>query len=261
MAAISPVVLNGLQAVYGTADYTQFAITRQFQYDTVSLPTAGGAQQPINIFAVPQGGADPISGRIKTQEQTNLAKSGSLGQKFFALNAIRCAIRLPPKVRQASAIAGDANYIWAGLQGDTVPTGWPGGAMQALADFHTRGVLNFAVLAKNYLTIDQPALRLPLGAGINVQAWSHYAPGSDYPSSGQWVETNEDSNNVWVADPELLIEPDAQMTWTLSFPDSVTRGLPVLTNTVPIGEAISSRSTPTFDFLVVLDGYVFEPVQ
>jgi hypothetical protein len=88
-------VLDALQKRFGSANFSQYQIIRQPYYDTVRYQTAGTTQ--IAFFTVPIGGTDPVGSNQKTLEQTNLVKSGSLGQIFFVLTQIRCYVNLVPE--------------------------------------------------------------------------------------------------------------------------------------------------------------------
>lgn len=77
-------VLQVLQARFGSADWNQWHIYRQPQYDFIRYPTAGTTS--ISFLNVALGNTDPNSSLAKTLEQTNLSKPRSFGQNYFILD-------------------------------------------------------------------------------------------------------------------------------------------------------------------------------
>ena len=79
--------IQRLQAKVGSANWNDWQLVRQPQYDYARLPAAG--TNSLNFFVNPAGSTDPVSTLQKTQEDTNLVKTGSFGQVYFIIQQIQ----------------------------------------------------------------------------------------------------------------------------------------------------------------------------
>jgi hypothetical protein len=246
--------IDTLVARFGTAVWDQYNIVRWMWYDTVRVPTAGTTQ--LSFFKVPAGGVDPNLTGAKTAEQTNAPKSASFGQNFFALTAIRTYVGFSPKVRQPSAIAASTRAVNRGYSGINA------GSMALLFNLMQRGVLELKFGDKSYLTIDQPFVNCPSGAGIDI-----LSIGADYPATNVatgpnkytdlWVQQDTDPRFIWVASPPIVIEPEQLISLDINF---LTASSPAFTNSFLVDDT-PTYSTPNVDALVALDGYLIRPRQ
>ena len=242
-------VIDLLQKRFGSASFANYQIIRQPYYDTVRYQTAGTTQ--MTFFTVPVGGTDPVGTNQKTYEQTNLVKSGSLGQVFYVVTAIRTYFGLLPKNRQTSAtISGDANSVFHGFTSQAT------NVMSRYNDVMNRGVLNITLGQKNYYLYDCPFMNVPPGFGVQVHAFGASKVAGDAVKKSYWVQQDNDPGNLMLLSPIQMIEPELQMGITIDFPDGTS---PVFTNTY-VNQA-ATQATPTLEAMVVLDGYVIRPQQ
>ena len=239
-------VLDALQSRFGSADFTKFQIIRQPMYDTVRYNTAGTTQ--IVFFTVPLGATDP-NGGSKTYEQTNLQKSGSFGQQYFALTQIRTYAGLLPKNRQTSAtIAADANSVYHGFSSQTP------NVMNRYNELLNRGVLNITFASKLYYQIATPLINAPPGFGVQVNSFGASKVVADPVKKSYWVQQDNTVGNVWNLAPIQIIEPELQIQVTMDFPDGTS---PIFTNTY-LSQA-AATATPTLELGVIFDGYLIRP--
>ena len=242
-------VLDALQKRFGSANFSRYQIIRQPYYDTVRVQTAGTTQ--MAFFTVPIGGTDPVGNSQKTLEQTNLVKSGSLGQIFFVLTQIRCYVGLVPKARQVSGtISGDANGTFHGWSSQDP------GYQQRYNELLNRGVLNISFAQKSYYQIEAPFVNAGPGFGVQVHAFGASKVAGDVVKKSIWVQQDNSFTNVWNLSPIQIIEPELQMGVTIDFPDGVS---PVFTNTY-LSQA-AAQATPTMEAMVMFDGYSIRPQQ
>jgi len=242
-------VLDALQKRFGSANFSQYQIIRQPYYDTVRVQTAGTTQ--MSFFTVPIGGTDPVGSNQKTLEQTNLVKSGSLGQIFFVLTQIRAYVNLVPKNRQSSAtITGDANSVFHGFSSQDA------NYMERYNELLNRGILNITFAQKNYYQISSPFQNASPGIGVQVHSFGASKVAGDTVKKSFWIQQDNSFVNVWNLSPIQIIEPELQMGVTIDFPDGVS---PVFTNTY-VSQA-AATATPTLEAMIVFDGYSIRPQQ
>lgn len=242
-------VLDALQKRFGSANFSRYQIIRQPYYDTVRVQTAGTTQ--ISFFTVPIGGTDPVGANQKTQEQTNLVKSGSLGQIFFVLTQIRAYVGLVPKNRQASAtISGDANAVFHGFSSNDA------NYMEAYNNLLNRGVLNIAFAQKQYYQVECPFANCSPGMGVQIHSFGASKVAGDAVKKSLWIQQDNSFTNTWNLTPIQIIEPELQMSVTIDFPDGNS---PSFANTY-VNQA-ATTATPTLEAAIVFEGYSIRPQQ
>ena len=246
-------ILDSLARRFGTADWSNYQPIRGCKWDTVRLRITGTNQ--IQFFTNPIGASDPgsaVTPFSKTLEQTNLVKSASFGQEFFALTQIRTHVGFAPLARQN--FTPGSNFVYRGY------TALTNSAMERLWDLMHSGVLNIGFGQKNYYTIAQPFINAPAGIGLNIpgRASSRTGVAAETDPQGQhWsCFCSGDVRGVYNVDPIQIIEPEVQITATIDFPDNNTPdwGTSVLTTA-------DALATPIVEAMLIFDGYIIRPSQ
>lgn len=231
-------VLKFLQDNYGTKLPGQFQIQRYQFYDYARYPVAGTTS--LRLFSVPLGGTDPVSGLSKTQEQTNLKRTGELEYPFVITN-IRTHIHLLPKKRQAGAIVALPRYIAADIQP----------VMNSLYNLSGQGVLNISFGQKKYFDIQQQFRTAPPGFGIDILAIpASAAAGPAFPPSNLFVQQSQDNRDIWQVDPVLLVEKTQTLDIAIDFPNGTSTVIPQV-----------AGANVAVDIGVWFDGYAIQPNQ
>lgn len=242
-------IINALQARFGSADFTKYQVIRAQKYDFVRYPAAGTTT--LSFFSNPIGSQDP-NGTNKTLEQTNLVKSASFGQEFFAVTQLRTWFGLLPKARQAAAgLSGGTSIIYQGY------TSLANSTMQRFNDLAHRGVLEIKLAQKLYWQIQQPLMTCPAGFGLHVNQIGAAKLTAAVRKDNFWVRPNPNASNIFVVDPVQIIEPEIQIEAALQFPDGTS---PVFTNTAA-GDDNTTQATPSVEIGLILDGYTIRPSQ
>ena len=246
-------ILDALQRRFGTADWSKYQPLRGVKYDTVRLRVTGTNQ--LQFFSNPIGAGDPgsaVTPFSKTLEQTNLVKSASFGQEYFALTQIRTYIGFSPIARQ-NFTAG-TNFVYRGYSAIT------NGAVEKLWDVMHGGVLNISFGQKLYYQISQPFINAPAGFGFNVAtlASSRTGVAAETDTQGQnWLPAVSDRfDSIYNVDPVQIIEPEVQISATIDFPDANT---PDFSNTVLT--TADAQASPIVEATLVFDGYIIRPSQ
>ena len=248
---MNPEILDSLQRRFGSADFSRYQVVRGQKYDFVRL-RAGGTDS-VSFFSNPIGAADPATGSTtgKTLEQTNLVKSASFGQEYFALTQIRTYAGFLPNVRQGLSIGN--NFCYRGY------TARVNSAMTLFQDVISRGVLQVKFAQKLYYQISRPFIMCPPGFGIDVQSLASVrtADASENGNDTNWrVAPDNRGESVYNVDPIQLIEPEIQIEASISFPDGNT---PDFSNSVALAGA--ATGTPAIELGLIFDGYVIRPSQ
>lgn len=220
-----------LQRRIGSANWCDWHVRRAQMYDWVRLVSAG--TNSIAFFNQPQGTPDPISGLVKTLEQTNLQKSRTFGQRYFVLKSIKTHISILPKVRQNAELTGDANMA------ASMP-----GAIRLIRNLHQMGVLTLKLGAKEYNTIPMPFRFCPPGFGLAI---------TQLPTAtgavSEWIQQSTNPKDCFNLTPEQMIEPEQTIEATIDFPNGLTPNFAALAD------------TPELDIGLIFDGYLAEPAQ
>lgn len=240
-------IINQLQARFGSADFSKYQVVRAQKYDFVRLTTSASGTNQISFFNVPVGGTDPQNTSVqKTLEQTNLVKSASFGQEFFAVTQIRTYAGLVCKARQSGATATNANTIFNGYASGAA------NAFEALNDLFHRGVLNIKLAQKLYWQLQQPFLTAPPGFGIDIQSMAAGTTGAPNPLPQYWITQDPGAENVFNVDPVQIIEPEVQIEATIDFPD---------VNTPSLSAILPGGLNANVEVGLIFDGYTIRPSQ
>jgi hypothetical protein len=229
----------------GSANWSQWQIIRYTFYDYARFANTGALTTSINLFSVPLGGADPVSGLTKTTEQTNMVQAAQFGQQYFVIQQIRTHLFPQPKVRQNAAVAATTTFTYD----------------QAILAAQIRTVLSTGILSmvigqKAYFDISQPMRTAPPGFGLSqVIAPFDYttavAANANAPINAFVAQSNT-MDDVYNLTPPQLIEPAQTFQMTLSFPDLGYNWQ----NTLD-----AAAQNANVDIGVILDGYLARPMQ
>ena len=250
---MNPEILDSLQRRFGSADFSRYQVVRGQKYDFVRIPAAGAAS--VSFFSNPIGAADPGAGAttlFKTLEQTNLVKSASFGQEYFALTQIRTYANFVPLARQG--FTPGTNFVYRGL------TALTNSAMEQFQNLINRGVLQISFAQKLYYQISRPFIMCPPGFGVDVRSLASSRTGvaaETQDSDTNWrVAPDNRGESVYNADPIQIIEPEIQIEASISFPDGNS---PSFANSALT--SADAAETPSVEIGLIFDGYVIRPSQ
>lgn len=230
--------IAALQGKYGSAIWSQWSNLRWPQYDYARYTPAGITS--LSLFAVPQGGVDPVSSLTKTSEQTSMVSGGTFGQVGQLITQIRTHAFILPLARQPANIRDDADVIWTTI----------GNMMSKYFELLRRGVLQVFINNKEFFTIVQPFLRCPPGFGVRIQQYgASYISG--FTKFGIWVSQSPRTDDIFDLNPPQFIEPNNTFQVQLNYYDGTS---PVFTNLV-------SSASPAIDIGVIFDGYQIRPTS
>lgn len=248
-------LISSLVARFGSAVWDQYQVVRWMFYDYVRVPTGGTSQ--LQFFRVPAGANDPnVTGVQKTIEQTNVPKSTSFGQNYFALSAVRTHVNLLPKVRQSAAIAANTRAVTRGYSGINE------GSMQTIYNFLNQGTMEISFGDKQYLVLERPFVNMPPGAGVEIGNIAGNFPATDVATGPNkytafWTQQSNDPRNIFVVSPTLVIEPEQTINVAVNFYGTNS---PAFTNTFIVDDT-PTLSTPNIEVGCVFDGYLIRPRQ
>ena len=253
---MNPEILDSLQRRFGSADFSRYQVVRGQKYDFVRLSST--SVPSVSFFSNPIGAADPGAGGaglFKTLEQTNLVKSASFGQEYFALTQIRTYANFVPLDRQTGGVATiGTNAVFRTF------TALANGAMEQLQNALNRGVLQVSFAQKLYYQISRPFIMCPPGFGVDVRSLASSRTGNaaetSVPRTNWRVAGDNRGESVYNVDPIQIIEPEIQIEASISFPDG---GSPVLTDTALT--TANATYTPSVEIGLIFDGYVIRPTQ
>lgn len=248
-------ILDQLQRRFGSADFGRYQVVRGQKYDFVRVNPAGSNQ--LSFFSNPIGATDPnaVSVGPKTLEQTNLVKSASFGQEYFAITQIRLWAGFLPKARQTDAALLGNNYIFQGLTSRDPAAG--ANAVEALNNFIHRGVLQVSFAQKLYYQIQQPLLTAPAGFGVDIQSLGSSKPTAAVNKKNYFARVDVRGTSVYNVDPIQIVEPEIQIEVKLDFPDA---NYPAFTDTGRRSDGTTAQ-TPAVEVGLIFDGYVIRPSQ
>jgi hypothetical protein len=242
-------ILDSLQRRFGSADFSRYQVVRGQKFDFVRLNPAGTNQ--VTFFSNPIGSADPVSGTSKTLEQTNLVKTASFGQEYFALTQIRMYAGFLPKVRQTAPYAASTSVIYQGY------TSLADSAMERMNQLLQRGVLSIKFAQKLYYQLPTPFQTAPPGFGFDVQSAGAAKLAAAAVKDNYFIRPDNRAQSVFGVDPIQIIEPEIQIECALDFFDGNS---PVFTNTAVLDDN-TTTATPSVEVGLIFDGYVIRPVQ
>lgn len=250
-------LISSLVARFGSAVWDQYQVVRWMFYDYVRVPASSTGTSQLQFFRVPAGANDPnVTGVQKTIEQTNVPKSTSFGQNYFALSAIRTHVNLLPKPRQSAAIAANTRTISRGYSGIDQ------GTMQTIYNFLNQGTMEISFGDKQYLTLERPFVNMPPGAGVEIANIAGNFPATDVATGPNkytsfWTQQSNDPRNIFVVSPTLVIEPEQTINVAVNFYGANS---PSFNNTFIVDDT-PTLSTPNVEVGCVFDGYLIRPRQ
>ena len=230
--------ISALERSAGSADWSRWTQNRWMFYDYVRLNPLG--TNIIQFFNAPLGQNDPVSGTVKSMEQTNLNEVRSFGRVSYLIKSIRTHIRIVPKARQAANILADADYLASGAQNPLA---------YAMDQFARQGVLIISLGQKEYMDIPQPFINCPPAFGLDI----NQVPANGANINGAWFQQSPDPTGLYSVKPEQMVEAGQTIQASMVFENANT---PVLTNLVVAGTA-----TPVIEIGLILDGFILRPVQ
>ncbi len=228
--------IQAIAALYGSTNYKAWSDIRRPWYSKVAYPEAG--QQQLTFFAsVPGQGTT-------TLDDTNMPKAGSFGQQHVIIKSIGLGIFI--KVWD--------QYAWAGTNASTLVSDMILGFVQA-------GVLTLTVNNRAQLQIPKPFLYCPIGGGteqVYTQGLSTLTLTEGTPnvilttiSPAPYAEISG-YKNMFVLDPQLMIEAEQNFSLTLDFPSGL---VPV------IGTDITDDTSAPLKVVAVIDSVTIRPAS
>lgn len=235
----SDIVINSLSNKFGVIDYSRWQAIRWQWYSYVQYPSAGTNE--LNFFG-------NVAGQTGvTLADTNLPKAGSFGQTHFLLKTISTDIRLPNNDIDGFTLANQATLDTRAFASDF------------LAGFVQAGVLEFGIGARPFATLPKPFQYAP-PPGNDVDYENSFANQiGAVPTAGNpnvvgvpFATQTRLRSNVYVIDPNVLIEAEQQFSVKISFPSGI---VPVIATNV-----VNDTTNP-LKIGVIFDGVLLRPMQ
>jgi hypothetical protein len=240
MATQSDTIISAASQRYGVIDYSRWQAIRWQWYSYVTY-SATTAPSELNFFG-------QVAGQTGvTLADTNLPKAGSFGQTHFLLKTISTDIRLANNDVDGFTLANQATLDRRAIASDFL-----NGFVQA-------GVLEFSIGARPFATIPKPFQYAP-PPGNDVDYENSFANQVGVvPSAGNplvvgvpYATQTRNRNNVYVMDPNILIEAEQQFAVKLSYPSGA---IPILATNV-----VDDTTNP-LKVGIVFDGVLLRPMQ
>ncbi len=228
--------IQAIAALYGSTNYKSWSDIRRPWYSKVAYPEAG--QQQLVFFSQVAG-----QGAI-TLDDSNIPKSGSFGQQHVVIKSVQLGIWIK---------TWDL-YAWAGTQATTLVSDLLAGLAQA-------GVLTLTVNNRAHLQIPKPFLYCPIGGGPaqlytmgpSTLTLTEGTPNTILTSISQAPYAELAGwKNMFVLDPQLMIEAEQNFSLTLDFPSGL---VPVL------GTTITDDTTNPLKVVAVFDSVTIRPAS
>lgn len=242
MATQSESVISAAAGRFGVIDYSRWQAIRWQWYSYVQYPLTP-ATNVFNFFGNVVGQAGI------TLADTNLPKAGSFGQTHFLLKTISTDIRL-----NNEDVDGFTRANIADIDTRTISSDYLAGFVQA-------GVLQLNIGSRPFATVPKPFMYCPPPGNqpdfdnsyVNqISAAPIPAAGASQVVGLPSVEQTRFKKNVYVCDPNILIEAEQQFDVTISYPSGV---LPVLARNVV------NDSTNPLKIGVIFDGVLLRPMS
>ena len=240
MATQSDTIISAASQRYGVIDYSRWQAIRWQWYSYVPY-SATTTPSELNFFG-------QVSGQTGvTLADTNLPKAGSFGQTHFLLKTISTDIRLASNDVDGFTLANQADIDTRAIASDFL-----NGFVQA-------GVLELSIGARPFATIPKPFQYAP-PPGNDVDYENSYGSqilavpttGTTQVTGIPFVTQTRNRNNVYVMDPNILIEAEQQFAVKLSYPSGA---IPVIATNVV------NDSTNPLKVGVIFDGVLLRPMQ
>ncbi len=224
--------IQAIATLYGSTNYKSWSDIRRPWYSKVSYPDAG--QQQLTFFASVAGQG------TTTLDDTNMPKANSFGQQHVVIKSIQLGLWI--KVWDL--------YAWVGTNATTLVSDIIAGCVQG-------GVLNLVVNNRSHLQLPKPFLYAPTGGGVPqvyTQGPSTLTLTEGTPntiatsiSAAPYAEIMG-FKNMFVLDPQLMIEAEQNFSLTLDYPSGL---IPVLGSTV--------TSTNLLKAVAIIDSVTIRP--
>lgn len=252
MATQSDTIISAASQRYGVIDYSRWQAIRWQWYSYVTY-SATTAPSELNFFG-------QVAGQTGvTLADTNLPKAGSFGQTHFLLKTISTDIRLGNNDVDGFTLANQATLDRRAIASDFL-----NGFVQA-------GVLEFSIGARPFATIPKPFMYAP-PPGNDVDYENSYAPqilampttGTTQVTGVPFATQTRNRNNVYVMDPNILIEAEQQFAVKLSYPSGA---IPIIAAdtavppAAPNGDGVVYDPTNPLKVGIIFDGVLLRPMQ
>lgn len=229
-------VVQFLQQTYGS-EFSDIQAVRKQWYSYVAYTEAGAVTYTFFGNAVGTGGTNV--------QLTNIPKSGSFGNVFFLLKAIRCKFYIEVWDLQA----------WGATDATTLYSDLINGFIQA-------GVFRLRINSRDFILEPKPFLRMPPAhscadvhtAGLDTLTLNEAAPNTlaTTRSNAPYGSLNDSPASLYRVDPNIFFLEEQNFQVTVEYPSGAV-GV--------IGTDITHDTTAPLYIGVSLDGVVFRPVQ
>lgn len=241
MATQSDTVISAASQRFGVIDYSRWQAIRWQWYSYITYTEAATPPTEFNFFG------NVVGQGTTTLADTNLPKAGSFGQTHFLLKSISTDIKVKDNDVEGFTLANIANI-------DTFAT-----ASDYLGGFVQAGVLQLNIGARPFATVPKPFQYCP-PPGNQPDAENSYVnqlsavPNISTPqvTGLPFVNQTRCRKNVYVCDPNILIEAEQQFDVKISFPSGA---IPL------IATGVYDDTTNPLKIGVVLDGVLLRPMQ
>lgn len=240
MATQSESVISAASQRFGVIDYSRWQAIRWQWYSYITYPETP-TTNVFNFFGNVVGQAGI------TLADTNLPKAGSFGQTHFLLKTISTDIKIKNNNLNGFTNANQATLDTQALASDF------------LAGFVQAGVLQLNIGSRPFAQVPKPFQYCP-PPGNQPDFDNSYANQlTAVPTTGSAnvvglpdVQQTRFRKNVYVTDPNILIEAEQQFDVNISFPSGI---IPVIATNV-----VDDTTNP-LKIGVVLDGVLLRPMQ
>ncbi len=228
--------IQAIAALYGSTNYKSWSDIRRPWYSKVPYPEAG--QQQLTFFSSVAGQGST------TLDDCNIPKSNSFGQQHVVLKSIQLGFWIK---------TWDL-YAWLGTNATTLVS-------DVLAGFIQAGVLTLTVNNRAHVQIPKPFLYAPIAggpeqvftSGLSTLTLTEAAPNTLLTSIGPAPYAEVFSfGNMYVLDPQLMIEAEQNFSLTLDFPSGL---VPV------VGTTITDDTTNPLKVVAVFDSVTIRPAS
>ena len=240
MATQSESVISAASQRFGVIDYSRWQAIRWQWYSYVTYPETP-ATNVFNFFGNVVGQAGI------TLADTNLPKAGSFGQTHFLLKTISTDIKI-----KNNDLDGFTRANQATLDQQTLASDYLAGFVQA-------GVLQLNIGSRPFAQVPKPFQYCPPPGNQPDFDNSYVNQLLAVPTTGTSnvvglpdVQQTRFRKNVYVTDPNILIEAEQQFDVTISFPSGI---IPV------IATAVTDDTNNPLKIGVILDGVLLRPMQ
>jgi len=235
----SEAVIMAASAQFGTIDYSRWQAVRWQWWSYIQYPSAGTTE--LNFFG-------QVAGQTGvTTADTNLPKAGSFGQTHFLLKSISTDVRIPSNDVDGFTLANQATLDTRTLSSDII-----NGFAQAGVFTLNIGARPFATVPKPFLYLPPPGNEVDYGNSYANQILAVPTTGTTTVVGLPWATQIRSRKNVYITDPNILIEAEQQFNAKISFPSGI---VPVIASNV-----VNDTTNP-LKIGVIFDGVLLRPMQ